>query len=212
MADWFRKTSWTDADQQDFWLHHKRARAFGKAQYLRIQAGHLAGTNEPSLRSAALVLLNLMIAEFPDKFQLASAYHQRAQIYLIENRKEEAISNFRATINQERVFSSVGTYAWLDFGWTVMTRQWTELYDEVLGVLNEREANARFPADHFRLQAIRSIIASIRGDREQARTLAITALVHAQKEHSGLRYHPDIGLVGKSCWPVVDRLEKIRDS
>src|SRR5688572_5624725 len=121
MPDWFRKLSWTKSDQEDFWAHHKRARASGKSQYLRIQAVHLAGTGKTEMRSAALALLNLLIGEFPDPVQLSFAYTQRAEIHAAEGRIEEALSDYRRAIAREREFPNAKADAWLEFGWLVVT-------------------------------------------------------------------------------------------
>jgi hypothetical protein len=42
--DWYRKTTWSEADQADFFARFKRSRTpYNKAQYLRIQANYLEG-------------------------------------------------------------------------------------------------------------------------------------------------------------------------
>jgi tetratricopeptide (TPR) repeat protein len=211
MSDWFRKVSWTPSDQEDFWTRHKRARAGNKSQYLRIQAVHLAGTNKPELRRAALGLLNLLIAEFPDRVQLSFAYTQRAHIHFAEGKIEEAIISFRQAISQEREFPNAKGDAWLDFGWLAVTNGRQDLFDEVWSILNERASDAFFPVHHFRMNAIRSIIAAERGDSEDARSFAATAMQHASKSHSGLHYHPAIGLVTEMRGPVLDRLREIQN-
>jgi tetratricopeptide (TPR) repeat protein len=211
MADWFRKVSWSKSDQEDFWAHHKRARAHGKAQYLRIQASHLARTKKPELEGAALTLLNLLIADFPDSSELACAYWQRAQIHSAEGRKELAISDYRAAIAREREFPRAKTGAWLDFGWFAVTSRWDDVYDEVLAILAERQADALFPVDYFRLNAVRSIIAAERGDPNGARQFAAEALRQAARVHSGFRYHSTLGLVGEMRGPVFDQLRTIQN-
>jgi len=63
--DWFRKTSWGEADQADFFTRLKRSRTAGnKAQYLRIQASHLEGAGSPEFLRAAITLLDKMLTEF----------------------------------------------------------------------------------------------------------------------------------------------------
>jgi hypothetical protein len=58
-TDWFRKTSWSETDQADFFARLKRSRgASNKAQYLRIQASHLEGVGSPGLLRASLTLLD----------------------------------------------------------------------------------------------------------------------------------------------------------
>lgn len=210
MTEWFRKTTWSDADQKDFWTHHKRARAYGKAQYLRIQASHLAGTKQPELRAVALTLLNLMITEFPERTELSCALGQRAAIHETENRIDAAVTDYRSAISQERAFPNARTYAWLDFGWLVVTSSLDHLYDEALAVLNERQNDVCFPVDRFRMNAIRSIVASEREDRQQACVFAKAAIDAATQTNSGFQHHPKLGLVGEKYGSVLNRLREIQ--
>src|SRR2546428_320415 len=102
MTDWFRKTSWTQEDQKDFWTRHHRARGdYNKEQYLRIQASHLAETRKPALAAAAMQLLDLMITEFPEPSQLSCAQLQRGDIYLERGQLDDALVAYRAAIAQE---------------------------------------------------------------------------------------------------------------
>ena len=211
MPDWFRKVSWTPEDQDDFWSHHRRARKSGKAQYLRIQAGHLVGTRKPSLREPALVLLNLLIAEFPEPAQLACAHSQRAEIHALDGRWNEAIADFRATLAQERAFPKVRSNAWLDFGWFAVQTERPELYDEVSEVLRERQVDALFPIDRFRMNSIRSVIAWHRGEVAEARLFAGNALREAERSHSGLRFHSELGLVSEAYRSMLDQLHRIQN-
>ncbi len=210
MADWFRKVSWTSSDQDDFWKHHRRARVRGKSQYLRIQAGHLAATKKPDLMRAALGLLDLLVAEFPDRVQLSFALTQRAELHATEGRIEEAIADLRRALAQEREFPNARGDAWLDFGWLAVTTGRPDLFDEALVILKEREADVFFPVHHFRLNAIRCLIAADRGDLKIAQNFAATALRHASRTDSGIRYHATIGLVSEMRGSIFDRLEKIR--
>ena len=73
--EWYRRTTWTDVDRVDFDTRLKRSRGTGnKAQYLRIQAYHLA---EVGNEEGAIQLLDRLFAEFPEKLQLAQAHEQK---------------------------------------------------------------------------------------------------------------------------------------
>jgi len=75
--DWFRKTTWSEADQADFWSHLRRSRTiFNKAQYLRIQANYLSNR----FPTVSLELIEVMIKDFPSRFELASAELLRGEI------------------------------------------------------------------------------------------------------------------------------------
>src|SRR5437016_1784466 len=125
MSDWFRKRSWTPEDQADFWRRHRRCRSvYNRAQFLRIQAFHLAETR-----------------------QLSCAHVERGDIFLQRGRVDEALAEYRKAIAQERVHPEARTQCWLSFGWTAVMHHRTELYDEAERILSERENEAMFPVD-----------------------------------------------------------------
>ena len=131
MADeWYRRTTWTKDDQADFEARLARARKRSRAQYLRIQASHLMEADNPQLTSAALELLNRMLAEYPSDIEVAQAHAQRAECYIRLGEVDNAIEAFRSALAKEREFPNVRTTAWLDFGWLVIERGLPELYDE----------------------------------------------------------------------------------
>jgi tetratricopeptide (TPR) repeat protein len=197
--DWFRKTTWSEADQADFFVRLKRCRtAYSKAQYLRIQAGHLEGVGSHELLKSSLELLDKMVAEFPEQTQLASAYNQKASCLAKLGDIDNAIANYRRALEVEREFPRAKTNAFIDFGKLVAENKLAHLFDEALVAL-EAEINSRgmhFPSDIFYAFGIRSIIAAHRGQTEKAKESAKVALEAAAKDHSGLRYHPTAGLVG----------------
>ena len=194
--DWFRRAAWKDADRKEFHARLRRSRGrFQKAQYLRIQAYHLA---EAGLHGAAIELLDQMLGEFPENSELAAAHLQRAECLATLGRLDSAIDGFRAALHAERAVPQWRTNAWVDFGWFVVQTGLTDLYDEVLSLLGEFrvEAGLTFPNIEYRYYAIQAIIADARGERSSAHEFAVQALAEASKEHSGLRYHPKLGLVG----------------
>ena len=69
--DWFRRTSWTDSDQQDFEQRLARARLHKRPQYLRIQAVSLVQTGEPDLIQAAQSLIDRFLREYADDLETA---------------------------------------------------------------------------------------------------------------------------------------------
>jgi tetratricopeptide (TPR) repeat protein len=211
-TDWFRRSTWTDADRLEFNSRLKRSRgANNKAQYLRIQALHL---EEAGHHAGAIELLDRLFAEFPDSIDIAQAHHQKADSLARLGQAEAAIEEYRAALRREREFPNVRTNAWLDFGWFVVERQMTRLYDEVADVLNEfrDEGGLSFPAIEYRYAAIQAMLADARGETNLAREFAATALAGADKTHSGLRYHPTVGLVGSERDTFEKRLRALAGS
>ena len=211
-TEWFRRTTWTDADRVDFNARLKRSRgASSKAQYLRLQALHLA---EAGHYDGAIELLDRLLAEFPDSIDVAQGHAQKADSLVKLGQTEAAVDEYRAALQRERDFPNVRTNAWLDFGWFVVEKRLTRLYDEVAHVLDEfrDEGGLRFPAIEYRYAAIQALLADARGEKSQAREFAKTALAEAAKDHSGLRYHPTVGLVGSERATFATRLRTLAGS
>lgn len=182
-----------------------------KAQYLRIQAGHLADAGN---HAAAIELLDRLFAEFPERIELAQAHAQRAESLAILGQIQAVIEEYRAALQTERDVPNVRTNAWLEFGWFVVERQLTDYYGEVSQVLQEfyEEGSLKFPAIEFRYTAIQALLADHRGDKVRARYFAQKALAEAAKGHSGVLYHPAVGLVGSELNAFAIRLRTLADS
>jgi hypothetical protein len=96
----------------------------------------------------------------------------------------------------------------------VLERQLTKLYDEVSRVLEEfrEESGFTFPSTEYCYSAIQALLADARGDTERAREFAKQALPEAVKNHSGLRYHPTVGLVTSERKTFESRLKALASS
>jgi tetratricopeptide (TPR) repeat protein len=211
-TSWYRKRTWTEQDRADFNTRLKRSRHSGnKAQYLRIQAVYLA---EAGHHEIAIELLDRMFAEFPERIQLAQAHAQKANSLAKLGQPEAAIIEYRAALQAERNLPNVQTQAWLDFGWFVVEKELTDFYGEAQQVLQEfrDEKGLKFPASEYRYYAIQSLLANARGERAAAREYAMLALTEAAKKHSGLRYHPTVGLVGSEQGAFDNRLKALAAS
>jgi len=112
-------------------------------------------------------------------------------------RLEDAITNFRQSLDAERAKPQMQTNCWLDYSWLVASHQVIELYPEVTAILDEFNDKARlaFPLSRYRYAAIRSIILNSQGHFAAARGFAQQALNAAATTHSGFRRHPDLGMV-----------------
>ncbi len=105
----------------------------------------------------------------------------------------------------------VKTYVFIKFGRLVVENNLAQFFDEALIVLEE-EMNSRginFPSDIYQAFGIRSIIAAQRGEIEKAKEFAQIALEAAAKVHSGLRYHPTVGLVNDKETPFFKSVTAI---
>jgi tetratricopeptide (TPR) repeat protein len=209
--DWYRRSTWTDHDREEFNDRLRRSRRGNKAQYLRIQAGHLAEAGYPA---EAIELLDRMFREFPDRIQLGVAHLQKAESLVSLGQIAAAIQEFRSALRAQRDIPNVQSTAWVIFPWFVVENQLTEFYDEALAVLEEfqEESWLSFPDIRYRYCVVHSLVAEANGDLPTAREYAIQALTEASKANSGLRYHPRIGLVGSIANRFEKKLRKLADS
>ena len=66
-GDWYRKTTWSSRDAEDFERHLARSRR-QRAQYIKIQAQTLAGTGQVQVADAAIHLAHRYLKEDPRGF------------------------------------------------------------------------------------------------------------------------------------------------
>jgi tetratricopeptide (TPR) repeat protein len=211
-TDWFRKTTWSEADQADFFARLKRCRtACNKAQYLRIQASHLEGVDSTEMLKVALELLEKMFAEFPEQTQLASAYKQKASCMAKLGKIDDAIKNYQQALATEKEYPRVKTYAFMEFGKLGAENKLARFYDEALGLLEAESSSSviQFPLDIFNAYGIRSMIPAEREQVQKAKDFAKTAIEAATKIDSGLRYHPSVGLVRDKQTPFYKTIQAI---
>ena len=206
--EWFRRTRWSAADEEDFNRRLARSRAQRRAQYLRIQALHLTEAAPPRF-DVALALLDRLITEYPDNLQLAQAHLQRAECLVILGRIEEGIAAFRSALATEREFPHSRTAAYLCFAYFVATSNMERLHDEALDVLEEFGHEEMFPREIFLHNAALALIAHATGESSVAREAAARALTAASQSQSGFRYHPTVGLVEQADPTVTARLNKL---
>jgi len=205
-TDWFRKTTWTEADQADFWQHHRRSRTlYNKAQYLRIQAGYLSARYP----EASLEMLDKLLAEFPSPPELASTELQRAKIFLARGEIDVALSALEAALAHEKAYPNVITQASSEFGWTVVKHDKIALFEAAEKSLLEHERYIIFPAEKFRFHATLAIIKSRQGNREDTTKHAQAALLQLEATHSGFRYHAKLGLVTDADQEIIQKLQKL---
>ena len=74
MIDWYRRKTWTKADEEEYFTKLGRARKDGRAQYLRIQAIELVETKDSKLLDVAESLILKLFSDYPDdEFERSSS-------------------------------------------------------------------------------------------------------------------------------------------
>lgn len=201
--DWYRNTDWNEAIAQAFRAKLKRAR--DKNQYLRIQASTLANSHP----QVALQLLDEYF-ELGDNFDMAQAHVDRATAYLALGDVEAAIGSYEAAMEREQDCPQFQTGAALHLSYVIALNDLSDRFDQALAILPSAAGNL-FAAGRFMHHAARAMILS-RSEPDTARREARLALEEAALEHSGLRYHPRVGLVSEKFSPALSRLRSLCDS
>ncbi len=211
--DWYRRTTWTLQDQEEFFSRLNKSRSdFARAQYLRIQALSLQREANPPMFGHALQLLEILFAEYPHPAEIGPARLQQAQCKEALGHHSQALAAYRQAVEADRSDSGVKTNAAIEFALFAVRHQRKDLYPEVLNSLGLIGAPLLFPLSQYRVSLALAIIAWERGQREKAKDFARKALAAADKQHSGLRYHPDVGLVNEIEPDLHARLLEISGS
>lgn len=207
-VEWFRRSTWTEQDQEEFKTRLHRSRKSSRSQYLRIQAVYLAAAG---LHVAAIKLLDQMLTEYPDVIQLSPAHLAKAESLACLGIDGPAIAEYRCAIQSERNFPNVHAFPWLSFGWFTVERNLIDLYGEILALFEEfgNQLEGGLASSLYQYWAVKSIIADSQHDRTNACDYATRAIEVASITHSGLRYHPKLGLVKDQPKWIVAKLKEL---
>jgi tetratricopeptide (TPR) repeat protein len=157
------------------------------------------------LPEVALRLLDNYL-QLGDHFDLAQAHADRANAYLALGDTERAIAAYEVALAREDEYPDVITQAWLDLSFLVSRLGITSRFQQALQLLEQHQSRLMFPVDYFRWHAAHALIFSAQGHPALAREHASRALDFAAAEHSGFRYHPTVGLVGRQYEDICELL------
>lgn len=187
--DWFRNDTWTPAIEEQFYAKLRRATKQKRAQYACLQAYHLRHS-QPEI---ALRLLDEYFA-VPERSDDARAYTFRAQAYLVLENIDEAVKAYESAINTEKKFPNFTTDARIDLPFLIASRCIHARYPLAMALLAD-PGTLLFPYQRFRHHASLAFILADSDELRAARSHAAAALREAEAGDSGLRYHPELGLV-----------------
>ncbi len=187
--DWYRNRDWSVEIEAQFLAQLKRARK--KAQYLRIQAGILARSHPQT----ALRLLDQYFST-SDEFDRSQAYYDQGTAFYALGDMEQAVAAFERAVDREIEYPGVYSEACIELPFLLATTGQTEKYPRALEILSHRQNRLLFSTHAFKWHAASSLISASIGEIDAARLHAKAALEFASLEHSGLPYHPSLGLVG----------------
>lgn len=208
MTDWYRRKSWTENDEAEFFTKLNRARKDGRAQYLKIQAIELISTEKKELLKVAEILLNKMLTEYPeDDFNKSSALHNLGKIYKQNGDEIKAIQYYKKAIDFEKIYPNVQTLAYLDFSELIVKTKATSEYNEVEKILMEKQPKIVFPVEKYKVNSILSIINKYNNKVDKAELYAKLAEESATVETSGFKYHKLLGVLKeRETW--LDKIMK----
>jgi len=196
MAEWYRRKTWTEDDEQEYFAKLAKARKHSRAQYLRVQAIELAETKQTDLMTTAEKLLNKLFDEYPEsQVDMSSGYATLGNIYKERQMIDEAISYYKKAIDFEIFFPNVLTQAYLDYSELIVKFNKKSNFEFVEKIILERIGDSIFPLEKYRAYSILSIISQYKGDKPAAVQYQNIANDNADFKTSGLRYHQDLGLV-----------------
>jgi tetratricopeptide (TPR) repeat protein len=203
--DWFRNRSWSPEIEDAFF--RKLSRAKSKNQYLRSQASVLAS----QFPKVALRLLDHYFS-LGEHLDMAQAHVIRAAAHISLNDFESAILAYEAAIKRESEYPNSRTRAHVELPFLIAKQRLSQHYDRAIALLaaqKSRKDQIVFPIDRFLGNCALALIRSEQGNQAEAQEAARRALAAASELHSGLQYHPTLGLVGDIDRSVRQRLSQL---
>jgi tetratricopeptide (TPR) repeat protein len=208
MTEWYRRKTWTKADEAEYFAKLGRARKDGRAQYLRIQAVEFVQAKDPDLLDPAESLIQKLFTDYPDdRLERSSALVTLGNIYRDRQLFDEAIEFYKKAIDFEEVYPKVITQAYLKYSELVVKQQKEDHFDFVEQIVFRRIKGSLFPIEKYKAYSILSIVYTHKGDKDKAEEYAALADKNASAETSGLRYHKYLGIVTKRD-QLLDKLVK----
>jgi tetratricopeptide (TPR) repeat protein len=207
--EWFRRQTWTAADEAEF--ERKLARARGqRSQYLHIQALTLAETEDPALANQAIALANRQLQEDPDGIFRAQVLCTIARASATKGDVAGAVDAYRRAVKAEQE-PGLRCCAYLQLAWFAVNHELSELYEEVLSMMDSsmKDGDLVFPAAQYKYFGALALISEALGDSGNAARMARNALNAAMKQRSPFDRHPAVGLVGNTDTAVHRKIERL---
>jgi len=197
--DWYRNKKWNDQIKKQFFEKLSRARS-QRDQYLTTQAGVLCNNG---YHKEALELIDLYFETRKDDFHDISALIIKADTLFKLKRVKEAVCAYHELLKLDEEHPGIDSGYRIKYPYIAATHQIQEEYDFALKTLDGYKEQDRFPLQSFMRYAVKGLI----NENPEA---AKTALEIAKVKKSGMKYHQELGLVGKEHNETIRRLIKIK--
>jgi hypothetical protein len=199
--DWYRRTSWAEAERGFFEEKLRRARRASRAGYLRVQGTLLTESSDESVRAAGRELLFRAIEDHADDNPLEGNWARAnlARALAREGLLEDAERWYRECAHhQEAGGYGLNTDCHLGLAEVLLRRASADAtaVEQAAAALDmASELNPPlFHADAWRFSAALARLAAARGDAERAREWATRALEVADIDEPQVPRHPNVGL------------------
>jgi len=199
---WYQNTTWDAEVERKF--NEKLRRARNKTSYLEFQARILAESHP----QVALKLLARYF-ELGGDSDLSLAQYSRAKALLALDRIEEALDTFEDALAREAECPNIQSRARHHLPYLIASLRIRNQYQRASELLQLTASNLILPIDEFLWHTAQALIAGDTGETESARSHAEQALKAANREHSGFRYHPTVGLVSSKYDDVIKKLKTL---
>lgn len=195
---WYRSADWDEASQAEFAARLSRARPYDQVQYRRIKALALLDTDDSARQQAGRAMLEENLA-IPDLFSfertvaLATlARHERSR-----GRLTDALRALRQALAVGGPDASGTTgEEEIELAEVLLAQGGEADIREAKSLLDRRGSDPPiFVRSRYRLAVGQTRVCLALGDPSAAAAWASQALELAETEHSGLRNHPELGLV-----------------
>ncbi len=191
MTDWFRSPDWSDAAQQEFEARLARARAAGRAQYLRIKAVSLEEAGE---LAGARTLLGRIIDDYPDAWlEVAFAHERLGDLARAAGDPAGAQAEYRMAIVTSPTLSGTTGEVHLKLA-EVLFESGLGSLAEIGQLLDDATAHLTLVSTAFRYRVLTARLAAATGDTDRRRSAAAAALALVDSRPQFSR-HPTVGRV-----------------
>jgi tetratricopeptide (TPR) repeat protein len=190
--DWYRKTTWTSDDANDFFAQLASSQTdIHRAQYLKIQSLTLKDAQQ---YDAALELVEMAIEKFPNR-EMTQLRKLRAECLWALDRREQSLEAYRSAFQAQREQRNALCNVGLAFAEAFHDVDNGAHRSELLELLREEVAQPESfgPFLEFRYALMFTRLLAGLGQMNAAAKWADRALSAQRAEISGLRHYKRVG-------------------
>lgn len=196
--EWYRSAEWDQEHQAEFRLKLGRARRSNRPQYRRIKASALLATGDRVREAAGRALLedNLAQSDLP-QYERTWALVTLARLDVARGLLTDAERSLREAlaIGGPDASGTTGEEE-IELAEILLAKGGDADIREAQALLDRRASDMPlFVRSRYRLAVAQARVSLSLADTSAAAAWASTALDLAAAQHSGLRYHPNQGLV-----------------